>query len=227
LNIYGDVGAGAIIHYLEKHNFSYLKDRVRYEYSADFGVGRPLREIWIKILDIDSLEFVEFYEDVYRFRKFPRYENLLITVLVSIASGLAANDLYERFKKWKKKDKVNNDLYDKFSGSSLILLEYLIKVYAVREAFMQGKISYKRFEIIRDFLKGKIFFNLENQEIESEFNILWDKFAKKHVSFDKSNLIFELGHIIRLDLSRPSYSEQNQKKEFFILRTVFSCMGFP
>ncbi len=91
LNEWNDISTKATIHYFEKYNFLYLKDRIKYEYSADFGVIRPLRDVWIKLLDANSLEFVEFYENIYRFRKVPRYEDMLLTVLISIACNLASS----------------------------------------------------------------------------------------------------------------------------------------
>ena len=101
LNEENDIGTKATIHYFEKHNFLYLKDRVKYGYSPDLGGIRPLRDVWIKLLDANSFEFVEFYENVYRFRKVPRYEDLFLTVIISIACNLASSELYDKYKIWR------------------------------------------------------------------------------------------------------------------------------
>jgi hypothetical protein len=184
LNEGNDIGTKAIIQYFEKHNLLYLKDRVKYEYSPDFGVIRPLRDVWIKLLNANSFEFVEFYENIYRFRKVPRYEDLFLTVITSIACNLVSSELYDRYKIWRK-NKANEKIYDKFTKSAELLFDYLIKIYALREAYFFGEISYDKFEEIRDYLKKKILeenITEPNLNIETQFTDLWNKFSQKHMS---------------------------------------------
>ncbi len=205
------------IRYLEKHNLLYLKDRVKYEYSADFGVIRPLRDVWIKLLDVNPLEYVEFYEDIYRFRKIPRYEDLFITVLISIACNLASSELYERFRVWREKNKENRKLQEKFSKSSDVLFDYLVKIYAVREAYILGEISYEKFEEIRDYLRDKVIkVNLKELDaaIENDFLEMWNKFAKKHLLLPLDKSIDELKEMVKLEHESSSTADLHVKKYY-------------
>jgi len=219
LNECDDIATKATIRYLEIHNLPYLKDRVIYEYSPDFGIIRPLREVWVKLLDFDPLDFVEFYEEIYRFRKVPRYENIFLAVLISIVSGLAANELHERYKIWRGKNKTNKKMHDKFSNSGDILFEYLTKVYAIREAHFLGKISYERFNKIRDFLKRKIIIEEIKEldiNIEKDFTDLWNEFVQNHSLLPLNLSIEELKNMIKLEYASqtpaPRYQIKGDKK---------------
>lgn len=206
LNEWNDIATRATVHFFEKHNFLYLTDRVKYEYSADFGVLRPLRDVWIKLLDVNSLEFVEFYESVYRFRKAPRYEDLFLTVLISIACNLASSKLYDQYKIWRE-NKANKKISDDFTKSAELLFDYLIKIYALREAHYFGDISYETFEEIKDHIKLKIFGGNSkelNLEMENQFVDIWDKFAKKHMLSTLAQSIDELNEMIKFEYATPN-----------------------
>lgn len=215
MNESDDIATKATIRYLEKHKLLYLKDRVKYEYSADFGVIRPLRDVWIKLLDINPLEYVEFYEDIYRFRKDPHYEDLFMTVIINIACNLASNELYERFRVWREKNKANKKLQDKFSKSSEVLFDYLVKIYAVREAYNLGEISYDKFEEVRKYLKRKIIkgdLKELNATTENEFSDMWNKFAQKHLLLPLEPPVDELKEMVKLESESPSTLDLNVKK---------------
>lgn len=219
LNECDNIATKATIRYLKIHNLTYLKDRLIYEYSADFEVIRPLRDVWIKLLDFDSLKFVEFYEGVYRFRKVPRYENIFIMVLMSIASGIAANALYyalhERYKVWRRKNKINEKTHDKFSNSSSILFEYLTKIYAIREAYFHRKISYEKFNEIKDFLRRKIIIGEAKESdtnTEKEFTDLWNKFVQNHSLPPLNQSIDEIKDIVKSEYESQSTSPLYRRK---------------
>lgn len=207
LNSWDEVATKAIILYLKEHRLLYLSDRVVYEYSADFGVVRPLRNVWIKLLDLDSLEFVEFYEDVYHFRKTPRYEDIYITILISLACGLAVNALYDRYKEWREASDVNNKLHDKFSESGKKLYDYLRKIYATRESYILGNISYEKFSKIRDFLKIEIFQGKEKKDlkVEKDFTDIWNQHLKNHHLYPSlTHSIDEIKERIIFEHKKPS-----------------------
>lgn len=215
LNECDSVAIEVTLYYLEKHNFSYLKDRVKSEYSADFGVIRPLRDVWIKLLDMNPIEYVEFYEDIYRFRKVPHYEDLFITVIISIVCNLASSELYERFKVWREKNRTNNKLQDEFSKSSEVLFDYLIKIYSVREACVSGEISYEKFEEIREYLKRKIIkvdLTVLDTAVEAEFSEMWNIFAQKHLLFSLDRSIDELKDLVKLDHESLNTTNNYKKK---------------
>lgn len=201
LNSWDDLAAKAIIRYLENHDLPYLNNRMVDEYSADFGVCRPLRDVWVKLLDLDSLEFVEFYEGIYHFRKIPRYEDIIMTVLISIASGFAANELHDRYKVWRGK-KINERVHDKFSKSKDVLFEYLTRVYAIREAYFLSKISNEKFNEIRDYLKRKIIIGRvkkSDANLEKEFSNLWIEFIRDHSLLPLDQFIEEIKDLIKLE----------------------------
>jgi phosphohistidine swiveling domain-containing protein len=213
LNEGNNIGTKATIHYFEKHNFLYLKDRVKYEYSPDFGGIRPLRDVWIKLLDANSFEFVEFYENVYRFRKVPRYEDLFLTVIISIACNLASSELHDRYKIWRENN-TNKKIYDKFTKSAELLFDYLMKIYALRESYLFGDISYEKFEEIKDYLKEKSFEgNLKelNLDMESKFTDLWNTFSQKHVSPTLVQAISELKEMIKFEYENPNPSSSDNQ----------------
>lgn len=214
LNLWDDLAAKAIIHYFENHDLPYLNNRMVDEYSADFGVCRPLRDVWVRLLDLDPLEFIEFYEGIYRFRKTPRYEDIIISVFISIASGFAANALYDEYKVWRGR-KINEKVHEKFSKSGDVLFKYLTRVYAIREAYFHKKISYEKFIEIRDFLKRKIIIGRikkSDEKLEKEFSNLWREFIRDHSLVPLDHPIEEIKYLIKLEYETKS-TPRNRAKE--------------
>ena len=154
LNDYDDLACMIAVEYLKKHNLLPLVDRVRYEYKVDFGIIRPLRNVWIKLLNKDSLKFVEFYEDVYKFRRVPHYEDIITTALINILTGFIACAIYDYGKKLIPR--LKRELED-FIKQAEVLFNYLIRVYAIRNACNSEKITYQKFLKLREYLKKKVF----------------------------------------------------------------------
>ena len=230
LNEWNNMATETVMSYLEKHRFGYLKSRVVYEYSADFGVIRPLRDVWIKLLDANPLEFVEFYEGIYRFRKSPHYENILLTVLISIASGFAANELHEKYKAWQRKNKDNEELHERFSRSAEILFEYLVRVYAVKEAYFNMEVSYEEFGEIRDFLKREIFRGVTRRkdatvEENLKFKNIWSRFVQNHLLSPLDLSIDELRKMVRAERENSSIDHQYQTKKILQPAEVAKIYG--
>jgi phosphohistidine swiveling domain-containing protein len=169
--------------YLIKHKLLYLRDRMLAEWVAEFGAARPLRHAWAELLNFDALQFVDFYEGVYRFRKVPRYEDILIATLLSIVAGVAANEFHDQFKRWRAKSKTNNDTYARFLESGTLLLDYLMRAYAARKAYLLGEVSEPEFEEIRRFLRSSVMLGHpadKNSGVAARFAELWNGFLKHH-----------------------------------------------
>jgi hypothetical protein len=181
LNQRDEVAFKAVTKYLDKHKLPYLKDRMLYELSTDFGAIKPLRETWIKVFDLNPIGITEFYEEVYRFRKIPRYENLLLTVLLSLVTSVIANVIYCDFKEWQQHKEVS--ILSRFKDSTISLLDYLLRAFACLEAYYLGKINISSFNKTKLWLKSKF---LKGETVtneaftEAEFNIIWIEFSEKH-----------------------------------------------
>lgn len=195
LNELDGVAARAAARYLERHDFTHLKDRIAYEYLSDFGNVRPLREVWARLLRFDVHEFVNFYEGVYRFRKVPHYEDLFMGALISIVTGVIAAELHEQIKSWCKRKKVNQQVYGKFVSNTNVLWDYVLKAFAAREAYYFNVINQEKFINIRDFLKAKIIDKKQSEldaSIEEEFTLIWSKFTDRHSLYPIGQTIVEL-----------------------------------
>ena len=61
-----------------------------------------------------------------------------------------------------------------------------MKIYALRESYLYGDISYEKFEEIKDYLKRKTFEgNLKelNLDMETKYTDLWNKFTQNHFTY--------------------------------------------
>jgi phosphoenolpyruvate synthase/pyruvate phosphate dikinase len=197
LNASDEFAVKAAVHYFREHKWDYLADRILSDYSADFGVIRPLRDVWIKLLNFDYVKFIEFYESIYRFRKTPRYEDIFITVLLSIATGIAANEIHEQFKIWRRR---NKETHEKFDNSGEVLIQYLMKINALREAYLFGELSFEEFNNLRDALKGELIYKNNNMNEKSRESLLklWERHINKHQLTTNIDPIEELTRFVRL-----------------------------
>ena len=209
LEEYDKIAIGASVQFFENHRLYELADRIKLVYSADFGAIRPLKHIYIKIFNTNSHKFIEFYEDIYKEREVPHYEDAF-SVATLILAAIAAMGAYlspiigVEYSEWKKKSKQNKK---HFSSQDLeethYLFNYIIKAYAIRNAYYFKKIDQNEFLQLKNALKNVIFKG-DNVSEETKMKIekIWNEFNNSH-HFAINGLINDLNKYAIDEILKP------------------------
>jgi phosphohistidine swiveling domain-containing protein len=183
--------------YFLSHNFDYFNNRLS-QFSADFTSIRLIRNTWIDSFHLDSKKFLNFYEKSWEDREVPHYEDLIITICISIITGFFSNLLYDKYKDYRI-SRVNHQIDNgKILKSSEPAIIYLFKIYAIRESYINNSISIDQFKEIQKFLKSSSFSpekeHNENSDIRNLYLKIWADFAHFH-NLDH-NLFYQFGEFI-------------------------------
>lgn len=167
--------------YFSSHKFEYFNHRLL-QFSADYTPIRFFRNTWIDCFKLDSKQFLNFYEKTWQDREVPHYEDLIVTICLSIITGFFANFLFDKYKEYQ----INGVPIDnkKILKSSKPLMIYLFRIYAVREAYIQNSISGDQFKEIQEYLRLTSFDQdskqSKNSNVKNLFVKIWTDFAQIH-----------------------------------------------
>jgi phosphohistidine swiveling domain-containing protein len=169
--------------YFISHKLEYFNHRLS-QFSADFTSIRLIRNTWIDCFHLDSKKFIDFYEKSWEDREVPHYEDLILTICISIVTGFFSNLLYEKYKDYRI-SRLNHQIDNrKILNSSESAIIYLFKIYAIRESYINNSITLDQFEKIQKYLKSNSFsYEKElnkNSEIRKLYLKIWTDFASFH-----------------------------------------------
>jgi phosphohistidine swiveling domain-containing protein len=157
LDKYDDIAIRITASFFQRHNLPQLAERVLFWYAADFGVIKLLKHVIGELFHFKSRDIVEFYEGMYENRETPRYEDLIAAVTLILAA-LATIGAYVspiigvEYSKWREKAKHDKKYIVEADYKELLnLLKYLIKVFALRDAYFTHRISKEQFKNLKKF----------------------------------------------------------------------------
>jgi len=181
-NAYQDISIKICNEYFIAHKFDDFTLRLL-QFSADFTSIRLMRNTWIDLFQLDPNKFLEFYEKNWSDREVPHYEDILLTICISIITGFFANLFYDKYKNYRTNAIKNQIENNKILKSSEPLMVYLFKIYAIREAYYKNLISLDQFKKIQKYVKSFIVTNDirdRNSEIKNLYLKIWTDFARIH-----------------------------------------------
>lgn len=235
LTKYDDIAINTASEFFRRHNMTQLEERVRFGYTAYFGAIRPLAHVLIKIFRLNSRKFIRFYEGIFRSREAPHYEDALAVVtLILVAIGIFLSPIigveYANWKKRAKKDGQSISVED--YKEPLDLFKYLIKAFALREAYYVREISRKEFLELRKIAKDvtlKPTSNKYSKEALGKLERIWSDFN------DTTNFQFDeqlLNELITLAADKMSGArvvhpklKEPQKGDFITLKGLGVSSG--
>lgn len=190
------------ISFFENHNLKQFKERTEFIYLGDLNNIRQLAHTLMIFFEFRS-DFIRFYEDIFKHREVPHYEDAIILYSLIISTIAAFGTLispiigeeykYRKRKNEKeKKEKIDSDLIlDEF--------EYFIKAYALRDAFYTREITNDEFFKLKEHLFNNIFLktNEKNEVLDSQIKQIWKKFDRNSQIPFKEELIKELDTIAK------------------------------
>ena len=224
LNRYDDIAIRTTSEFFRRHGMPQLQDRTRFEYAADFGATRPLRHMLVMVFGLNGRKFVRFYEDVFRRREAPHYEDALV-VATLIISAIAAIGAYlspiigvEYAKRRSRAEKDSLRVSPEDSREMLDLFEYLVKAFALRGAYYSKGISAREFRKLREVAEQLV---LEagrrhskqtiDKGIADQLDKIWGHFNRTaNLSFG-GQLLEELGTLAVEEIRRPRVSPRKVK----------------
>ncbi len=201
LTRYNDPAISTSREFFKRHNMTQLEERVTFGYAMDFGATRLLEHMLLVQFGLNGRKFIRFYEGIFRGRQVPHYEDAIAVVTVILAA-LATIGAYlspiigVEYANWKKKaEKDKQSFSTEHHRELLSLFKYLIKAFAVREAYYFAKISRKEFielkKVARD-LTLELMSNKHSKETVARFEKIWNDFdSKTNFRFD-TQLLEEL-----------------------------------
>ena len=212
LTRYNDPAISTSREFFKRHNMTQLEERVTFGYAMDFGATRLLEHMLLVQFGLNGRKFIRFYEGIFRGRQVPHYEDAIAVVTVILAA-LATIGAYlspiigVEYANWKKKaEKDKQSFSTEHHRELLSLFKYLIKAFAVREAYYFAKISRKEFLELRKVAREstlKPTSNKYSKEVLDRLERIWVDFNSiTNFQFDEQ-LLKELEMLAAEEIHRP------------------------
>lgn len=146
-----------LLNYLKEYEWVDLVKRLKESRFVGVGTYRMLTNISINYLD-DSVEnLINFYERCKRPKDDPHYEDLIVTILIGVVTGILANICYDFIKNQfsynnpKKHKQLADELWKEYAGG----INYLFRAKWAREMLWNKQISKEEHTFLLQNLKLK------------------------------------------------------------------------
>lgn len=192
MEIFADPSFRTLDLFFEKHDLPVLRDRLLLNFKGELESIHVLTDFWFDYLEGSPKKLLDFYEKVNDRRKTVHYENLIDLFLISfLAELLAAIIATEYLENRERIVKAVKELYEK-SRNNLRrtaervfekyehILEYLFRVYTLKEYMEKTRISHTDFLHLRERLKRVVFADTEDGKLPEEYNQFEESYLKEH-----------------------------------------------
>jgi hypothetical protein len=181
-----DRAYGVVLQYLERHNWHDEARRLKESRFVGVGTHRLLTHLSVEYLDGSPEELVSFYERCKRPKDDPHYEDLITTILLSLALNVLSNYLYDAVKNrvpdMHEPGKLARRLWGRFGPA----LSYLFRARFLRGKLWRKEISKQTHDLVLDDLRAKYLLRKSRNPRAGESDILaemeaeFESMAKEH-----------------------------------------------